>query len=205
MHGPDWRISEHLTLKAPALSVLLFHSDYYIGKQGGVELILHDQRVATNGALSLAVAPQQWNPLPTLVGQRRRDDAGTSLSLELSVKEPELRYIVALQPSGEAVLLRVDLDKPLPAQAVGRMAFLMEFCPGAYIGRTWRLGGGARLAAGQGRQLRRRGAPGAGRAQEVAGRRTREEPLWDLVAPAGLGRGVGASERSRGGNAQRQC
>jgi hypothetical protein len=41
-----WSISEHGYLEAPGVSVLAFHDIYPEGKQGGVEIIHHGERVA---------------------------------------------------------------------------------------------------------------------------------------------------------------
>src|SRR5262245_65891984 len=72
--GP--RVSAQETLEARGLSVLLHHNAYhpYFGDQklGGMEMVLHGRRIATNGDLRLLPTHEQWDALHTLV---RRADA----------------------------------------------------------------------------------------------------------------------------------
>ncbi len=37
--------------------VIFFNNDYAVGHQGGIELIIHDDRIATNGDLRLEPSP----------------------------------------------------------------------------------------------------------------------------------------------------
>ena len=70
---PLWPQSDlHLThqdvLESHGLSVLLFHNSYHhvFGdqKMSGLEIILQDQRIATNGDVRLSATPAQWDPIP---------------------------------------------------------------------------------------------------------------------------------------------
>ena len=50
----------------PGLNVLVYNNSFSEGHQGGVEIIQHDNRVATNGNLRLSPSPGQWQPVPQL-------------------------------------------------------------------------------------------------------------------------------------------
>ena len=111
-----WSISEHGYLEAPGASVLAFHDIYPEGKQGGVEIIHHGERVAACGDLRLELAPGQWAALPT-AGERKVDRESLQVQVSLSYPKVGLSYTVRLQADGDAVRLTVDLDTPLdPAQ-----------------------------------------------------------------------------------------
>jgi len=57
----------------PSLNVLVYNNTFPEGHQGGVEIIQHDNRVATNGELRLSPSPGQWQPIPQLgVGYKSR-------------------------------------------------------------------------------------------------------------------------------------
>jgi hypothetical protein len=78
-----WNINEMGYFEADGLAVLVFHNNYPEGKQGGVEIIQHGERVATNGDLRLEPAPGQWAALPE-VRQRRVDAAHGTIYVQLA-------------------------------------------------------------------------------------------------------------------------
>ena len=41
-----------------------FHGVFYDQKLSGLELILHGERIATNGDVRLLPTPEQWDPIP---------------------------------------------------------------------------------------------------------------------------------------------
>ena len=51
--GKEWTINEEEYLELQGLSVLAFHYFYPVGKQGGVEIIQHGERIATNGFIRM--------------------------------------------------------------------------------------------------------------------------------------------------------
>jgi endoglucanase len=57
------------------LSVLLFHNSYHrvFGdqKMSGLEIILENQRIATNGDVRLSSTPAQWDPIPEFESRER--------------------------------------------------------------------------------------------------------------------------------------
>ena len=65
-----WTVNDLEYFEAPGLSMLVFHGIYPEGKQGGVEIIQHGERVATNGDLRLEPTPSQWAPLPKAANEK---------------------------------------------------------------------------------------------------------------------------------------
>ena len=49
-----WTINELEYLQSQGLSVLAFHNFYSGGKQGGIEIIHHGDRIATNSCIRMA-------------------------------------------------------------------------------------------------------------------------------------------------------
>lgn len=64
-----WRISNKEYFEAPGIAAIVFQNFYPEGKQGGIEIIQHGERVATNGDLRLEPAPGQWSKLPKFIGR----------------------------------------------------------------------------------------------------------------------------------------
>ncbi len=136
-------------------NVMVFQDIYPEGHQGGVGIIQHGRRVATNGDLRLEATPGQWQPLPK-AGKRVVDKEKKSISIEMSYPDPaqnmrgfnplrypdlELNYKVQVEPRGDAVYIRVDLDRPIPEAFVGKIGFNMELFPGWLFGKTWQMDG----------------------------------------------------------------
>ena len=85
---PSFSFAQQLTnqpggyLGTHGFDVIFFNNNYPDGHQGGIELILHDSRIATNGDLRLEPTPGQWSPMPKLL-RRNVDDSDQTLSARL--------------------------------------------------------------------------------------------------------------------------
>lgn len=138
--SPDLRLSEHDTLEAHGLSVLLFHNSYHpvFGdqKMSGLEIILHDQRIATNGDVRLSPTPAQWDPIPTFQS-RKRGPAPNELTASCTYPDRDLSYRVDVRPEPGGFRVAVELDKPVPAALVGKAGFNLEFLPAQYFGKSF--------------------------------------------------------------------
>lgn len=151
----------------PGLNVLVFNNSYSEGHQGGVEIIQHGNRVATNGNLRLDASPGQWQPVPMLgegfqkVGcspqqiglmSREVDVENSEITLDcsypdLSRKDKgfnpiiypdlEIKYKVRVQASGNNFTITVDLEEPLPEEWVGEVGYNMELFPGDLYGKAF--------------------------------------------------------------------
>lgn len=129
-----WSLSPQQAFEAAECSLLVFHNVYPEGKQGGLELIQHGERVATNGDLRLEATPGQWAPLPAV---QRRTAAGGEVRVELAFPEPSLRYTVRVWAEGERIELAVDLEQPLEEAWEGKAGFNLELLPDGLAGKTF--------------------------------------------------------------------
>jgi hypothetical protein len=77
------RLNEKNYFETHGLNVLLFHNSYHdvFGdqKMGGLEIILHEQRIAANGDVRLSPTPAQWDPIPHFK-ERKRGPAENELT-----------------------------------------------------------------------------------------------------------------------------
>jgi len=137
------------------VNVMAFQDIYPEGHQGGVAVIMHGRRVATNGDIRLDETPGQWQPIPKQL-DRKVDMAGNTITVTLAYPDPannrtgynpiiypdlNLTYKVKVRAEGESIVVTVDLDKALPAEFIGKVGFNMELFPGWIYGKTWSLGG----------------------------------------------------------------
>jgi len=137
--GRLWTLTPEQYLDSPAVSVLVYHDAYPEGKQGGIEIIQHGERVAADGDVRLEVTPGQWAALPE-VGPRRSDPSTLEVRVRASFARPKLAYTVRVRPEGESLRVSVDLEGPLAAALVGKASFNLELFPSAFFGKAFYLG-----------------------------------------------------------------
>src|ERR1700727_1190792 len=108
------RVNDKNYLDTQCFSVFLYDSTYHPvfvdQKNTAMEMILHGQRIATNGDVRLIPTPEQWDLVATLKG-RHADKANSRLAADLAFPTFDFSYTleVAAEPGG--VRLRLNLDK----------------------------------------------------------------------------------------------
>jgi len=135
------------------VNVMAFQDIYPEGHQGGVAIIMHGRRMATNGDIRLDETPGQWQPIPKQL-RRKADTTGNIIATSLAYPDPannrrgynpieypdlDLKYTVTVKAQGESVIVTVDLDNPVPEQFIGKVGFNMELFPGILFGKTWHM------------------------------------------------------------------
>lgn len=133
------------------VDVMAFDDIYPEGHQGGVCLIMHGNRVATNGDIRLEATPGQWQPVP-IQRDRKLDATANTITTQLSFPDSsrhlqgfnpmiypdiEFNYTVHVKGEGQSVIVTVDLDRPIPAAFIGKVGFNFELFPGALFGKPW--------------------------------------------------------------------
>lgn len=137
-------VTEKNYLDAQGFSVFLYDSTYHPvfvdQKNTAMEMILHGQRIATNGDVRLMPTPEQWDLVATLKG-RNADKTNNRLTADLAFPSFDLSYTleVAAEPGG--VRVSIHLDKPLPEKLAGRAGFNLEFLPSIYMGKAYLVDG----------------------------------------------------------------
>jgi hypothetical protein len=138
------KVTDKNYLDTQGFSVFLYDSTYHPvfvdQKNTAMEMILHGQRIATNGDVRLMPTPEQWDLVATLKG-RHADKANNRLTADLAFPTFEFSYTleVAAEPGG--VEVSINLDKPLPQKLAGRAGFNLEFLPSIYMGKAYLVDG----------------------------------------------------------------
>jgi endoglucanase len=138
------KVTDKNYLDAQGFSVFLYDSTYHPvfvdQKNTAMEMILHGQRIATNGDVRLMPTPEQWDLVATLKG-RHADKENNRLTADLAFPTFDISYTleVAAEPGG--VRVSINLDKPLPQKLVGRAGFNLEFLPSIYMGKAYLVDG----------------------------------------------------------------
>jgi hypothetical protein len=167
MNKTGLTINDQDYFEMPGLNVLVYHNTFLEGHQGGVEIIQHGERVATNGELRLSPAPGQWQPVPqigegfqkegcsprTIALQSRNVDRESN-TITMPCRYPDrsrerkgfnpiiypdlqIEYTVRVQAQGHSFTITVDLEEPLPEDWVGRVGYSLELFPGDLYGKTY--------------------------------------------------------------------
>jgi endoglucanase len=144
--GADFvmKVTDKNYLDTQGFSVFLYDSTYHPvfvdQKNAAMEMILHGQRIATNGDVRLVPTPEQWDLVATLK-DRHADKADNRLTAELAFPTFDFSYTleVAAEPGG--VKVSINLDKPLPQKLAGRAGFNLEFLPSTYMGKAYLVDG----------------------------------------------------------------
>jgi endoglucanase len=127
-------------LDARGVSIMLYDSAFspvfFDQKDAGMQIVLHGNRIATNGSLRLLATPEQWDAIPT-IKSHQPDKEHDRLTADLSYPEFHLDYhvVVAAEPGG--VRVSVNLDQPLPASLAGRAGYNLEFLPSIYMDKAY--------------------------------------------------------------------
>src|SRR5271168_2201108 len=91
----ELHVNELDYLEAQGLSVLVyqnqFHDVFRDQKLGGVEMILHGERIATDGEVRLLPAPEQWDSVPKFT-RRQRGAAPDQLIAYSGYPDQDLSY-----------------------------------------------------------------------------------------------------------------
>ena len=174
------KVTDSGYLDAQGFSVILYNSTFHPifvdQKNTAMEMILHGQRIATNGDVRLMPTPEQWDLVAQLKG-RQADKENNRLTANLSFPDFQVDYRleVAAEPGG--VRVSINLDKPLPDKLAGRAGFNLEFLPSIFMGKTYSVDGA---------HFRRVSAQPAGRDAEGSAACRRPEKA---TLPGGMGRG----------------
>ena len=134
------KVTHNGYLRGRGVSVMLYDDAYspvfFDQKDSAMQMILHGHRVATNGSVRLSPTPEQWGPIPTILSHKA-DASKDELTAHLSYPAYGLSYevVVSAEPGGMKVT--VNLDKPLPADLVGKAGFNLEFLPSIYEDKAY--------------------------------------------------------------------
>ncbi|HET6178805.1 MAG TPA: glycoside hydrolase family 9 protein [Candidatus Sulfotelmatobacter sp.] len=136
----DLHLTEHEVLETHGLSVLLFQDSYHrvFGdqKMNGMEIILHDQRIATSGDVRLSATPEQWDPIPDFK-ERKRGPVPDEITAFCTYPDRGLSYRIDLRPETGGFRIAIQLDQPIPTALAGKAGFNLEFLPTLYFGRSY--------------------------------------------------------------------
>ncbi|MDR0430499.1 MAG: glycoside hydrolase family 9 protein [Tannerellaceae bacterium] len=157
LSAQEFKLSSSGYFQDRGVNVMAFDDIYPEGHQGGVSLLMHGNRVATNGDIRLEPTPGQWQPVPKQQN-RKLDATSNTITAWLGYPDssrhltgfnpmiyPDLvfNYTVTVKGEGGSIIVTVDLDRPIPQEFIGKAGFNLELFPGALFGKPWIMDGKA--------------------------------------------------------------
>ena len=151
MYSQEFKLSSSGYFQNRGVDVMAFDDIYPEGHQGGVSIIMHGNRVATNGDIRFEPTPGQWQPVP-VQRDRKLDTSENTITAYMSFPDTsrhltgfnpmiypdfQFNYTVTIKGEGRSVIVTVDLDRPVPKEFVGKIGFNFELFPGALFGKPW--------------------------------------------------------------------
>ena len=145
----DFVLTETGYFRNQGVDAMSFNDYYPEGHQGGISVIMHGKRVVTNGDIRFDPTPGQWQPVPRQVSREIIDGKiVTRLAYPDSSRhatgfnpmfypDVQLTYSVTLEADGDALVVTVDLDQPIPEKFLGKAGFNLEFFPRELFGKPW--------------------------------------------------------------------
>ncbi len=131
------RLNEKQYYEAPGFSFLLFHNNYQVGYQGGLQMILHDERLLDSGDLFLNAGR---GGADRRVLRRTVDAANQNATVYGDVPALKLGYRLVTRTDGEKIFVTLKLDGPVKS---GRAGFRMAVYPGAYFDKSFQSDAGS--------------------------------------------------------------
>ncbi|HYW95951.1 MAG TPA: glycoside hydrolase family 9 protein, partial [Bacteroidales bacterium] len=135
----ELHIDKNGVLYSRCFSVMTFQNKYYQGRRGALELVIHGERVASNGDIRLEPIPipdAPDIPMPAFISSRV-DSLSNAIYIQMDYPALGFKYQIMAQGEGENVRIRVRTEGQIPDSVVGKLAFMMEFFPGTYRGKAY--------------------------------------------------------------------
>ena len=144
--GNELTINREEYLHSQNLDVLLFHNIYPTGMQGGIEIIHHNHRTATNGNVlftrrehieEIPGVNVSQEPIPPIQNPDRII-GGNTVSLPFDYEQIGLKYEIQVKPiEGCGFEVRVNFLEPVNTELVDDVSFEMEFFPELFAGKSY--------------------------------------------------------------------
>ena len=122
----------------------IYNGGFYDEKFAGLEIIQRGERLATGGGIRLMNTPEQWDIFGTMTAREVNRD-GNSVEVELTYTDYDFVSRIKVTPKDKGCLIQVFVDKPVPAELVGKAGMNLEFFPASYFGHNYLVDANARI------------------------------------------------------------
>jgi len=122
--------------EGPGFSFLLFHNNYQVGFQGGLQMILHGERVLDSG--DLLVVRKGERGFTELRPVRRVVNRSQSLAtVHGEIPAWNAGYQLICRTDGQRIFVTLKLEKPIDWSQVEQAGLRMALYPGVYFSKSF--------------------------------------------------------------------
>ena len=136
-----FKLNDQGVFKKQGVDFMIYNDSYNSGgffdeKVNGIEMIQHEVRTVTGGAVRLSPTPEQWDLTPT-VQNRTINASENTATITLYYKEFDFTSKIKVEAKGNGCLISIILDQPLPKKLEGKASMNIEFLPAIYFKKTF--------------------------------------------------------------------
>jgi endoglucanase len=135
MTHPKWALHDLEYLHNHQTSFFAFHNQYPEGKQAGVEIIHHNERIASCGFLKIILDSGEERWCSSLIERKVNSSAG-QIEISSGIKQPEFSYGLKIKALGDGIRMTLSFDKPLSSIKAQGAFFNLDFYPPLLWGQT---------------------------------------------------------------------
>lgn len=137
----DFILNDLGVYKKHGVDVMIYNDSYNAGgffdeKVNGIQMIQHNVRTVTGGAVRLNPTPEQWDLTP-VVKERIVNAKENTVTITLYYKEYDFTSKLKVESREGICLLSVILDQPVPKELEGKASMNIEFLPASYFKKTY--------------------------------------------------------------------
>lgn len=132
-------LNEKEYFEAPGFSFLVFHNNYQIGYQGGLQMIENGERILDSGDLMLVPKPGQQAATPRVL--RRVVDRANATATVFGDLGELGGYRLICRTDGSRILVTLALDKPIDWSRFEQAGFRIALYPGTYVDKSYQTDG----------------------------------------------------------------
>jgi len=141
----NFKLNDLGVFKKQGVDVMIYNDSYNSGgffdeKVNGIEMIQHNVRTVTGGAVRLNPTPEQWDLTP-VVKERVINAKENTVTLTLYYKEFDFTSKLKVEAKGNGCLISVILDQPVPKALEGKAGMNIEFLPATYFRKMYLMDG----------------------------------------------------------------
>ncbi|MGE5646915.1 MAG: glycoside hydrolase family 9 protein [Acidobacteriota bacterium] len=131
------KLNEKEYFEAPGFSFLVFHNNYQVGHQGGLQMLQREDRLLDSGDLFLVPKGGGREHAELRVLKREVDRASATATVYGEAPGLKLGYRIVTRTDGSRIFVTLKLDKPIDWTRVERAGFRIFLYPGAYYSKSF--------------------------------------------------------------------
>ncbi len=128
-------LNEKEYFSAPGFSFLMFHNNYQVGHQGGLQMIQNGERLLDSGDLLLMRKDGEQAETQVLRREVDRERATATVIGEIAGGSG---YRLVCRTDGGKIVVTLQLERPVDWSRYAAAGFRIALYPGAYFGKSFR-------------------------------------------------------------------